>query len=42
LPFVDPKSSDDSNVQDETYLKTNEQIAAEIYYMFSKIKETLT
>ncbi len=42
LPFVDPKSSDDSSVQDETYLKTNEQIAAEIYYIFSKIKERLT
>ena len=41
LPFVDPKSSDDTSLQEETYLKTNQQIAAEIYYIFSKIKDSL-
>lgn len=39
LPFVDPKSSDGLDNQDETYLKTNQQIAAEIYYIFSEIKK---
>ena len=39
LPFVDPKSSDETDLQDETYLKTNQQIAAEIYYIFSEIKK---
>ena len=38
LPFVDPKSSDETDLQDATYLKTNQQIAAEIYYIFSEIK----
>ncbi|MDG2356910.1 MAG: hypothetical protein P8L21_01350 [Polaribacter sp.] len=41
LPFVDPKSSDETDLQDETYLKTNQQIAAEIYYIFSEIKKKL-
>ena len=39
LPFVDPKSSDGLDNQDETYLKINQQIAAEIYYIFSEIKK---
>ena len=39
LPFVDPKSSDETDLQEETYLKTNQQIAAEIYYIFSEIKK---
>ena len=41
LPFVDPKSSDDTELQDETYLKTNQQIAAEIYFMLSEVKKAL-
>jgi arsenate reductase len=41
LPFVDPKASDNTELQDETYLKTNKQIAAEIYFIFSKIKKAL-
>ena len=38
LPFVDPKFSDGTLAQQETYLKTNEQIASEIFYIFSAIK----
>ncbi|WP_235318212.1 hypothetical protein [Polaribacter sp. Hel1_85] len=41
LPFVDPKSSDGTELQDETYLITNEQIAAEIYFIFSNVKKGL-
>jgi arsenate reductase len=38
VPFVDPKFSDGSNLQEETYLKTNEQIAAEVFFIFSEVK----
>lgn len=41
LPFVDPKSSDNTDLQDETYLKTNQQIAAEVFFIFSEIKKTV-
>lgn len=41
LPFVDPKASDNTELQDETYLKTNQQIAAEIYLIFSEAKKAL-
>ena len=41
LPFVDPKASDNTDLQDETYLKTNQQIAAEIYFVFSEVKKAL-
>ena len=41
LPFVDPKSSDNTDLQDETYLKTNQQIAAEIFFIFSEVKKKL-
>ena len=38
LPFIDPKYSDETEQKDEVYLKTNQQIAAEIYFLFSEIK----
>ncbi|TVZ57255.1 arsenate reductase [Lutibacter sp. Hel_I_33_5] len=41
LPFVDPKHSDGSDLQDETYLKTNEQIAGEVYFIFSEVKKLM-
>lgn len=41
LPFVDLKSSDRSDLHDETYLKTNQQIAAEIYFIFEEVKKAL-
>jgi arsenate reductase len=41
LPFVDPKSTDGTDLQDETYLKTNQQIAAEIYFIVSEVKKQL-
>jgi len=39
LPFVDPKFSDGTDIQDETYLKTNKQIAAEVYFIFNQVKD---
>jgi len=42
LPFVDPKFSDGTDKQEEVYLKINKQIAAEIFYLFSKIKKELS
>ena len=42
LPFVDPKHSDGSEKQDETYLETNRQIAAEVFYIFSGVKKLVS
>lgn len=42
LPYEDPKSSDGKELQDETYLKINEKIAGEIFFIFSKVKELLS
>lgn len=41
LPFVDPKVSDGTKEQEETYLATNKQIAGEIFYIFKQIKKAL-
>ena len=41
LPFVDPKYSDNTSEQDEIYLKTNRQIAGEVYFIFKEIKKLL-
>lgn len=42
LPFVDPKFSDGTSEQVEAYLNTNEQIAAEVYFIFNEIKKAIT
>lgn len=42
LPFVDPKSSDGKVEQHETYLKINQQIAAEVFFIFSEVKKLLS
>ena len=39
LPFVDPKSTDGTELQNEAYLKTSEQIAAEIFFIFNEVKK---
>jgi arsenate reductase len=41
LPFEDPKFSDGTPEQSTTYLKTNEQIAAEVFFIFTEIKKML-
>ncbi|WP_299052248.1 hypothetical protein [uncultured Polaribacter sp.] len=42
LPFVDPKFSDGTVKEEETYLKINREIAAEIYFIFSEVKQQIT
>ncbi|TXD50384.1 hypothetical protein ES044_16715 [Polaribacter sp. IC066] len=42
LPFVDPKASDGTTQQSETYLKTNQQIAGEIFFIFDHVKKLLS
>jgi arsenate reductase len=41
LPFVDPKFSDGTSKQVEAYLKTNEQIAAEVFFIFNEVKKKI-
>ena len=41
VPYIDPKHSDDSAIQDETYLKTSGIIAAQMYFLFNEIKKLL-
>lgn len=42
LPFVDPKHSDGTEKQEETYLQTSKQIAGEVYLIFSEVKKLLS
>lgn len=41
LPFIDPKYSDDTPDQTTIYLKSNEQIAAEVFFIFTEIKKLI-
>ena len=41
LPFTDPKFSDGTLTSDDEYLKTNTQIAGEIFTIFSQIKKLI-
>ncbi len=41
LPFNDPKEFDNTEIADEAYLKTNRQIAAEIFILFKELKRLL-
>jgi len=41
LPYTDPKHSDNTSHQSETYLKTNKEIAAQIYFLFKEVKAAL-
>tara|TARA_B110000091_G_scaffold104434_1_gene113488 strand:+ start:588 stop:1220 length:633 start_codon:yes stop_codon:yes gene_type:complete len=41
LPFVDPKFSDDTETQYEAYEKTSQQIAGELFYVFTKVSDCL-
>jgi arsenate reductase len=42
LPFVDPKHADGLYIQEETYLQTSQQIAAEVYLIFSEVKKLIS
>lgn len=39
LPYIDPKSSDDTEFMSEKYLETNRQIAAEMNYIFQQVSK---
>lgn len=39
LPFVDPKVGDNTPLQNEKYLETNQQIAGEIFMLFEAIRK---
>ena len=39
LPFVDPKFSDETSAEEETYLQTSREIASEIYFIFFEVKK---
>jgi len=41
LPYTDPKHADNTTEQDEAYLKTNEEIASEVYFIFDRVKSLL-
>lgn len=41
LPFVDPKHSDNTPDQQATYLKTNAEVASEIYFIFKTVKSLI-
>ncbi|OSY87875.1 arsenate reductase [Tenacibaculum holothuriorum] len=41
LPFTDPKFSDNTDLTSETYLKTNQDIAGEIFIIFEEVKRQL-
>lgn len=41
LPYIDPKGSDGTPDQDTAYLKTNEMVAAEMYFIFEQVKKSL-
>ena len=39
VPYIDPKSSDDTELMSEKYLETNRQIAAEMNYIFQQVSK---
>lgn len=41
LPFVDPKSHDDTDLQDEKYMEANKQIAGEMHFLFLTISQSI-
>lgn len=42
LPFEDPKRSDGTLLQEETYMEINRQIAGEIYLIFNEVKQQIS
>jgi len=41
LPYDDPKASDNTPEQEATYMRTNEFVASEMYFIFMKVKEAI-
>ncbi|MCI2228201.1 hypothetical protein MC378_03410 [Polaribacter sp. MSW13] len=42
LPYVDPKDSDSTNLQETIYLKINKKVAAEMFFIFSEISKLIS
>ncbi|MBL4745518.1 MAG: hypothetical protein JKY08_04050 [Flavobacteriaceae bacterium] len=41
LPFIDPKAYDDTDLQEDKYMETNRQVAAEMYFLFSSVSKLI-
>ncbi|MGG6230586.1 hypothetical protein [Tenacibaculum sp. SDUM215027] len=41
LPYKDPKTSDNTELTEDTYLQTSKQIAGELFFIFEKIQQRL-
>lgn len=41
VPYIDPKISDNTPKMNATYLETNKQIAAEMYFVFQQVQNLL-
>ena len=41
LPYKDPKASDNTPEQAASYLKTNQEVASEMYFIFKLVKSSL-
>ncbi|PCH78530.1 MAG: hypothetical protein COB98_00175 [Flavobacteriaceae bacterium] len=41
LPFIDPKSHDDTDLQEEKYMETNRRIAGELHFLFLTISKLI-
>lgn len=41
LPYKDPKYADNTPEQENAYLKTSEEVAAEVFYIFREVKSNL-
>ncbi len=41
LPYIDPKSGDNTLLQPEKYLETNQQIAGEIFVIFEEVRKQI-
>ncbi|MEQ6122917.1 hypothetical protein AAON49_01785 [Pseudotenacibaculum sp. MALMAid0570] len=42
LPYTDPKYADNTLEQDDAYLKTNKEVASEIYFIFDRVKSLIS
>ncbi|CAL2095057.1 hypothetical protein [Tenacibaculum sp. 190524A05c] len=42
LPYVDPKVADNTEGQNEKYLETSKQVAAELFFIFDEVKRAIS
>jgi protein-tyrosine-phosphatase len=41
IPYIDPKISDDTDLESQTYYQRSAQIATEAFYVFKRVKESI-